>query len=184
MNLNDNIHLINLKKILKDSFKEYNIEVLPQYEVEKFLKDKNLNINKHLECEDRTLWFKEKIESDNYSIYCFLYLKNEIVATISFSQYITLYEDEYEELLNKINVSTLDSINGNTLIVNPNFRNKGIAFKIKNLTNKYWFNFYDYIIGSTVNLNALNLYKKLGVIMSYSKIIENEIYYYYYYKKE
>lgn len=182
MDFNSLLHIQNLEQILKTNFVKYNVAVVGYKNIYKFLSQMELDINTHLEDEERIFWFKEKNESDNYSIYCFLYKDMEIIATISFSQYISIYEDTYEKLLDILKVSPLDSINGNTLIVNPKYRNQGIAYKLKQITNKYWFNYYEYIIGNTVNITAMNLYRRLGAIEVYSENHNGETYIYYYYK--
>lgn len=179
----NNEHLINLKEIISKEFSNFNVEILTQNNINNFIKEKNLDFYNHLEDDERIIWFKEKTKSDNYSIFVLIYNENEIIATISFSQYITLYYDVYEKMLNLLNISVYDTINKNTMIVNKNFRNNGMCSKLINITNKYWFNYYDFIIASTVSLDALKLYKKLGAIECYQENFDDENYYYFYYKK-
>lgn len=183
MYFNNNIHLYNLKNILEKSFEGCKVAVVNNLNIKDFLLGENLDINKHLENDERVGWFREKLVSDDYSIFCFLYDK-DIIASIFFSQYITLYGEVYENLLNKIGKTKYNTINANTLIVNKHYRKRGIASKLKQITNLYWFKYYEKIIGSTSDIDVFRLYEKIGAIKVYEEEYENDIYIYYYYKKE
>ena len=71
MYFNNNIHLYNLKNILEKSFEGCKVAVVNNLNIKDFLLGENLDINKHLENDERVGWFREKLVSDDYSIFCF-----------------------------------------------------------------------------------------------------------------
>lgn len=131
----------------------------------------------HFENDYRSMWFNTKIEASEGGIFLYLLKDDEIVATRFLNFYRNIFQDSYEKCV-KI-LKTDNYLIGNTLIVNPEYRNKGLASKILLYTNTIAHKFYKHIIGCTIEKNAFRLYKTLGATFLYEEDWEEEHYWYY-----
>ena len=178
-----------LYRLLSTHFdNSYTIHIVTLDHLAVFLKRYGLTdkLYEHLEEPCRIDWIKQKMIGIDEGLYVFLLdrVSREIIATIGFSQYKTLFTDVYPELYKHLKVKVDECINGNTLIVNKDYRGKGIASKLKTITNDFWLEYYDYVIGNTDSIKAKDLYVKLGATVAFEECFEDDIYYYYYWKKE
>lgn len=179
---------LKLYRLLSNQFdNSYTLHIVTLDHLLVFLKGYDLTdkFYKHLEEPCRIDWVKQKMVGSDKGTYIFILDKTgkEIVATMGFSQYKTLFTDVYPKLYTYLKTRVNECINGNTLIVNKDYRNKGIASKLKSITNAFWLEYYDYVIGNTDNVKAKDLYVKLGATVAFEEEFEGDIYYYYYWKK-
>lgn len=178
--LNDVIAIDKIRSELVDRFNklygnEYNVKIFTSaIQIPKDLIEKS---HIHLENEYRSIWFNAKVETNEPGIYLYMLKDDEIVATRFLNFYRNIFQDSYKECVEML--KTDNYLIGNTLIVNPKYRKKGLASSILQHTNSIAHKFYKHIIGCTIEENAFRLYKTLGATFLYEEDWEEEHYWYY-----